>query len=103
MVGTPIDVPLPSTVSVAFIVCLPPAAWPGACGGRASALVTSTYAMRNSYRQFCRKVSSAEVRLPLVFSCSRPSVSMVWRAPIRSMRGCPPSSCIMPSCIMALM
>src|SRR5215467_7209682 len=38
------------------------------CGPLASALVTSTYAMRSSYSAFCRKPSSFEVRLPLVFS-----------------------------------
>src|SRR5580692_1541768 len=69
----------------------------GVCGGRASALVTSTYAMRSSYRTFCRKFSSTLVRLPLVFSDSKLSVSMVWRAPIRSTRGWPPCSCISPS------
>src|SRR5260370_36360163 len=64
-VGTPMDVPLPNTVSVAFMLRpsygdLPalgriqdphrppvPVAVPG-CGGRDSALVNSTYAMRTS-------------------------------------------------------
>src|SRR5215467_35776 len=63
-----------------------PVAGPG-WGGRAIAFVTSTYAIRNSYKLFCKKFSSAGVRLPLVFSARRLRVSIVCRAPIISTCG----------------
>ena len=93
--------------------CPAPSALPSSClaaRGRAGSLRGTRERVRHlnvCHAQFVetvlQKCSSVEVRLPLVFVCSRPSVSMVWRAPIRSMRGCAPSSCIMPICIMALM
>src|SRR5271166_4678889 len=73
------------------------------CGGRVIRLVTSRYAMRNSYRQFCSMFCSAGVRLPLVFSCRIASVSMVCRAPIRSTAGFSPGGAASPSCMSALM
>src|SRR5262249_28267126 len=58
-----------------------------ACGGRLIVFVTSTYAIRSSYRQFCRKLFSAGVRFPMVLAAMIESVSIVWRAPIRSTVG----------------
>src|SRR5208283_2242676 len=73
------------------------------CGERVIRLVTSRYAMRSSYRQFCSMFCSTGVRLPLVFSCRMASVSMVWRAPMRSTTGFSPGGAASPSCMSALM
>src|SRR5579864_9461586 len=78
MVGTPMDVPLPNTVSVAFKLslsddddsiavyfCAPPAGapgcWPG-LGGLAMMLVISRNAIRSSKRTFCSVWASRSVR-----------------------------------------
>src|SRR4051794_4740685 len=78
---------------------------PGAAGCTrfVSAFVISTYAICTSYSEFAISVSSCGVKLPLVFSRSSTSVSIVWRAPSMSTRGCPPCSCSNPICISAVM
>src|SRR6267154_2632414 len=60
---------------------------PGLVAEVATAFVISMKAIRSSNSTFCSSVFSRSVRLPLVFSCSTESESIVCRAPIISTLG----------------
>src|SRR5882724_1431298 len=60
---------------------------PGLVAEVATAFVISMKAIRSSNNTFCSNVFSRSVRLPLVFSCSTESESIVCRAPIISTLG----------------